>query len=224
MYTPYMTRPGRPTGVIILTILQVLTGILGIGLGTLLILAYLVVTALVGGGFLATALLLFVFVFFVLGILLFPLAYGLWAGKGWAWGLSIVVAIIGIICGVLSLVSSLVSGGLTLENAANIVVALGLIILFLLTLVYLSTRNVRAFFGRAGGIAFGRQMVPAPTGPPYMPQTQPTYTQPPPQQAYYQQQGVYPQSTPWATIACSYCGAPNHPAANFCDSCGNRLR
>jgi len=215
-----MPRPGRPIGVTILTILQVISGIGDIGLGILLIFAYVVSTALVGGGFLATALLLLGFVAFGLGILSFALAYGLWAGKGWAWGLSIVGAIIGLIFGVLSLVSSLVSGGLTLENIADLVP----IILCLLILVYLSTRNVRAFFGRAGGIAFGRQMVPAPGGPPYMPQTQPTYTQPPPQQAYYRQQEVYPQSTPWATIACSYCGAPNHPAANFCDSCGNRLR
>ena len=213
-----MTRPGRPIGVTILTILQVISGIGDIALGTLLIFVYFVFTAL--GGFFAIALLVLGFVAIGLGIFSFALAYGLWAGKGWAWVLSIVGAIIGLIFGVLSLVLSLVSGGLTLENIAELVP----IILYLLILVYLSTRNVRAFFGRAGGIAFGRQMVPAPGGPPYMPQTQPPYTQPPPQQAYYQQQGVYPQSTPSATIACSYCGAPNHPAANFCDSCGNRLR
>lgn len=213
-----MTRPGRPIGVTILTILQVISGIGDIALGSLLIFVYFVFTAL--GGFFAIALLVLGFVAIGLGIFSFALAYGLWAGKGWAWVLSIVGAIIGLIFGVLSLVFSLVSGGLTLENIAELVP----IILYLVILVYLSTRNVRAFFGRAGGIAFGRQMVPPPGGQPYMPQTQPTYTQPPPQQAYYQQQGVYPQSTPGATIACSYCGAPNHPAATFCDSCGNRLR
>lgn len=218
-----MTRPGRPIGVTILTILQVISGIGEIALGTLLILAYVVFTALVGGGFLATAFLLLAFVAFGLGILSFALAYGLWAGKGWAWGLSIVGAIIGLVFGILSLVSSLVSVGLTLENIANLVTDLVPIILYFLILVYLNTRNVRAFFGRAGGIAFGRQMVPAQGAPPFMPQTQPTYTQPP-QQASYQQQAAYPQSTPWATISCSYCGAPNQSAANFCDNCGNRLR
>lgn len=202
-----MTRPGRPIGVTILTILQVISGIGDIALGTLLIFVYFVFTAL--GGFFAIALLVLGFVAIGLGIFSFALAYGLWAGKGWAWVLSIVGAIIGLIFGVLSLVLSLVSGGLTLENIAELVP----IILYLLILVYLSTRNVRAFFGRAGGIAFGRQMVPAPGGPPFMPQTQPPYTQPP------SQQGAYSPS-----IACSYCGTPNHPAANFCDSCGNRLR
>jgi hypothetical protein len=215
-----MSRPGRPIGVTILTILQVISGIGDIALGTLLILAYIVATTIVGGGFLATALLLLGFVAFGLGILSFVLAYGLWAGKGWAWVLSIVGGIIGLILGVLSLASSLASGGLTLETIAEVVP----IILYLVILVYLSTRNVRAFFGRAGQIAFGPQMGPAPGGPSYMPQTQPTYAQPPSRQPYYQQQGVYPQPTPSGTIACSYCGAPNNPAANFCDNCGTRLQ
>lgn len=213
-----MPRPGRPIGVTILTILQVISGIGDIGLGILLIFAYVVSTALVGGGFLATALLLLGFVAFGLGILSFALAYGLWAGKGWAWGLSIVGAIIGLILGVLSLVSSLVSGGLILEEIVGFVP----IILYLLMIVYLNTRNVRAFFGRAGGI--GRQRAPWPGGPPYMPQAQPPYFQPSPQQPYYQQQGGYPQSTPSATITCSYCGTPNNSSTNFCDRCGNRLR
>jgi hypothetical protein len=201
-----MTRPGRPLGVTILTILQVISGIGDIALGALLIFVYVVFAAL--GGLLAIALLVLGVVAIGLGIFSFVLAYGLWAGKGWAWVLSIVGAILGLIFGVLSLVVSLVSGGLTLEEIAELVP----IILYLLILVYLSTRNVRAFFGRAGGPTFGQQMVPPPGGPPYMPQTQPTYTQPP-QQAYYQQ-----------SITCSHCGAPNHPAASFCDNCGNRLR
>jgi uncharacterized membrane protein (DUF2068 family) len=219
LYTPYVTRPGRPVGVIVLTILQVLGGIGDIVLGALLILAYVVVSTFVGGGLIAAAVLLLSIVAFVIGILSFVLAYGLWAGKGWGWVLSIVAAIIGIVFGVLALVSSLASGGLTLANVADLVP----IILYLIILVYLNTRNVRAFFGRAGGISFGRQMAPAPGGSPYMPQPQPPYNQPPPQ-AYYQQQGTYPQATPSGTIACSYCGAPNNPAANFCDNCGNRLR
>ena len=220
MYPPYMTRPGRPVGVTVLTILQILGGIGDIAVGILLILAYVVVTALVGGGFLATGLLLLGFVAFGLGVLSFALAYGLWAGKGWAWGLSIVGAIIGLIFGVLSLASALVSGGLTAETLADLVP----IILYLVILVYLNTRSVRAFFGRTGGVAFARALAPPPGGQPYMPQTQSSYVQPPPQQPYYQQQGAFPQSSGWGTIACSYCGALNHSAANFCDRCGNRIR
>ena len=216
-----MTRPRRPTGVTILTILQVISGIGEILLGALLILGYIVATVIVGGGFLATALLLLGFVAFGLGILSFALAYGLWTGKGWAWGLSFVGAIIGLIFGVFSLVSTLVSGGLTLGNIAAIVAGIIPLILYLLIIVYLNTRNVRAFFGRT--TTFGPQMGPGPVGSPYMPQTQPAYAQRP-QQAYYQQQGTYPQSTPVGTVACSYCGAPNNPSANFCDNCGNRIR
>jgi hypothetical protein len=73
-------------------------------------------------------------VLIVLALLYLGLAWGLWTGKGWAWVLSLIIAVLGII---VSLVS-LVGGGL----GAFVVLVLDGIIVF-----YLFTPNVRAFFG-----------------------------------------------------------------------------
>jgi hypothetical protein len=215
-YPAYVTRPGRPVGIVVLTILQVLTGIAEIAGGLLLILAYFVVTAILGGGLLAIGVLALGIVAFVIGVFSFILAYGLWAGKGWAWVLSIAGAVIGLVFGVLSIVAAFLYGGFTLDILGYLVP----VVLYVIILVYLSTRNVRAFFGRGGGIAYARAAVPPPMAQPYM--QQPSYVQPPAQQPYYQQ--TVPQPSSWGTIACPYCGAPNSAGAGFCDRCGNRLR
>ncbi len=215
LYAPFMIRIRRPVGVTILTILQIISGIGDILIGTLLILAYAVATALIGGGPLPTAFLLLAIVAFGLGIFSFALAYGLWAGKGWAWGLSVIGAIIGLTLGAISLAV----GGLTLESFTSLLP----IVLYALILVYLNTGNVRAFFGRTGGIAAVRTVVPASGDQPYMPVTQSPYPQPAIQQPYYPQ-GPFPQPTPWGASVCPNCGTPNQPGANFCDRCGTRLR
>jgi hypothetical protein len=216
---PYMTRPGRPVGVTILTILQIFSGIGDLIIGAvLLILA--VLAGLVVGGALATAVFLLDFVVMGLGIFSFGLAYGLWTGKGWAWILSVIGAIIGIVLGVLTIALSLVGGSRILASLGSLVP----IALYALILAYLSTRNVRAFFGRVSGVALVRPAVPASVGQPYVPSTQSPYPQPSVQQPYYPQPEAFPQPATWGTIACASCGAPNQPGANFCDRCGTRLR
>ena len=228
MAVPYVIRPARPFGVLVLTILQIISGIGDLFLGIILLLAYAVVSALIGGGFLGTAFLLLGMVAFGLGIFSFALAYGLWTGKGWAWGLSIIGALIGLALGVLGLAL----GGLTIESLTNLIP----IILSALVLVYLNTDAVRAFFGRSVGIATVRPVVPAAGGPPYLPVTQSQYPQPSvpppyypqPQQATFPQPAVqqpyYPQPSPWEVGFCRNCGSPAQPGANFCDRCGARLR
>lgn len=225
MAIPYAVRPGRPLGIMILTILEIISGIGDIVLGVILLLAYALFSVLPGGGFLGTAFLLLGMVAFGLGIFSFALAYGLWTGKGWAWGLSIIGALIGLSLGVFGLAL----GNLTVESLANLIP----IILSALVLVYLNTGAVRAFFGRSVGIATVRPVVPAAGGPPYLPvtQSQPSVPQPyypPPQQATFPQptvqQPYYPQPTPLEVWFCRNCGAPAQPGVNFCDRCGACLR
>lgn len=212
-----MIRPTRPTGVTILTVLQILSGIGDILIGTILLFATLVLGVL-GGGVLAPAFLLLGLLAFAMGIFSFVLAYGLWTGKGWAWILSIIGAIIGLVLGVLGLFV----GGLTLESLADLVP----IILSVLILAYLNTNTVRAFFGRPVRMPLfrpvARPMVPAP----YPPMAQPPYPQPPIQQPYYPQPppGSVAQPTPWNAGICPNCATPFQLGANFCDRCGTRLR
>jgi hypothetical protein len=214
-YPAYVTRPGRPVGIVVLTILQILSGIAEIAGGLLLLLAYFVVNAILGAGLLAIGVLALGIVAFIIGVFSFILAYGLWTGKGWAWVLSIIGGIIGLVFGVLSVVAAFLYGGFTWDILGYLVP----VVLYLIILAYLMTRNVRAFFGR--GVAYARMPVP-PMGQPYMQQPQQPYVPPPAQQSYYQQRGVPQQS--WGTIACPYCGAANSPNAGFCDRCGTRLR
>lgn len=216
LYAANMTRPGRPAGVTVLTILQIISGLGDIAIGLVLFILAVLAGVLIGGP-LVTLLFLLDFVIIGLGIFSFALAYGLWKGKRWAWTLSVIGSIIGIILGVSTLVVSFVEGSGLAGSLANIVP----IALYVIILAYLNSGNVRAFFGRTGGFALMRPSVQAPVGQPYVPPTQSPYPQPSVQQPYYQQSS--PQPTPWGPIACANCGAPNQPGANFCDRCGTRL-
>lgn len=146
MNPPYAPRPARPVGVGVLTILQIFSGIYLVAVG-----AVLVILAVIGGVPIGNpvAILLFLlnFVAIALGIFSFIMAYGLWTGKGWAWTLSLIGAIIGIILGVPSLVAYFVERAGLVGILANIVP----IALYVLILAYLNSGNVRALFVRTGG-------------------------------------------------------------------------
>jgi zinc-ribbon domain len=220
---PYMARPGRPIGVTILTILEIIIGIGDVSIGVVLLILALVSGILVGGA-VATALFLIDFVVIGLGIFSLVLAYGLWTGKGWAWTLSVVGAIVGIILGVLVVAVNLAGGSGILESLSSSPrEPLVPIAVYALILACLSTRNVRGFFGRLGGVAF-RPAVPASVGQPYVPLTQSPYSQSSVQQPYYLQPEAFPQPPTWGPIACANCGTPNQLGVNFCDRCGTRLR
>jgi hypothetical protein len=149
---PYLTRPGRhpgrPVGVNIVTLLEIIIGIGDVIIGAVLLVLALIAGVLVGGA-LATALFLIDFVVIGLGIFSLVLAYGLWTGKRWAWILSVIGAIIGIVLGVLVIAVSLVEGSGILESLSSSPrQPLVPIIVYGLILAFLSTRNVRTFFGR----------------------------------------------------------------------------
>jgi hypothetical protein len=147
-----MTRPGRnpgrPVGVTIVTILEVIIGIGDVIIGSVLLFLALIAGVL-GGGAVATALFLIDLVVIGLGVFSLVLAYGLWTGKRWAWILSVIGAIIGVILGVLVIAVSLAGGSGILESLSSSPrQPLVPIVVYGLILACLSTRNVRTFFGR----------------------------------------------------------------------------
>lgn len=100
-----MAEKKRPTGVTILVVLEVLTGLSmllgGMGMMTLGALGGMMeVPAFLGmmAGFIGVAFLIF-------GIISFVLAYGLWTAKGWAWTFSLVFAVLGIIFALIQIVA-----------------------------------------------------------------------------------------------------------------------
>ncbi len=225
----YLPHQPRPIGVTVLTILQIISGMINILIATLILAVYFLALAIFGLFFSAAfgffliplALLLFVF-----GIFSFILAYGLWTGRGWAWTASIILAVIGLAVGLLGLVF----GGL-----ANIAT----VILYALILVYLNTNGVRWWFGRPlrfpapGPFRAPQSGVWYP--PPVTPSSQIQFPNPAYQQGPIQQQPFpqpyYPRSPSsmvqptllWSPRGCPRCGDRVGSGAGFCIRCGSRL-
>ena len=91
----------------------------------------------------------------VVGLLYLGLAWGLWTGKGWAWILSLLLAVLGIIFSLISLVRG--------AFGPLIVLILDAIIVF-----YLFRPNVRTFFGE-----YKSTTMPPPATQPIQSTTQP---------------------------------------------------
>jgi hypothetical protein len=217
-------RPPRPTGVTILTVLQIIVGFIDILLGIILLALYAFSLTFLGMGFstgFAFLLIPLALASFAFGFISFVLAYGLWNGRQWAWTSTMIISIIGLIVGIV---------GLIFGSLANVLP----VIFYGLILAYLSTANVRAFFGRPVG-----PRLSAPRGAPiYPPQPPPPYPQagyqpmvyPPTALAGPVPQTYYPQppqpsfQQPGALGSCPSCGSPLAYYASFCDRCGTRVR
>lgn len=134
----------RPLGITLLAVLHVLKAIfLLLGGIALIALGAFVRRGLFGiPRFLTGAVTLVGVVLLVVGLLYLGVARGLWTGKGWAWILSLLMALLGLI---LSL-ASLAIGGL----GAIVVLILDSAIVY-----YLFRPNVRAFFS-------GQKTIPEP--------------------------------------------------------------
>jgi hypothetical protein len=140
------TSKTRPTGVTIIAILNVISGIVmlagGVGLaaiGSILptmttldpnASGQLAVAGLLGVGGIAVGGILI-----ILGIISFVVAWGLLKGKGWAWNVTLILSIISIVIGIISLVAG------NFGSIVNIIIA-GIII------YYLYRPHVKAFFGK----------------------------------------------------------------------------
>jgi uncharacterized membrane protein HdeD (DUF308 family) len=107
----------RPLGVTIVAILTAIGGLifLSSGLGLLII----------GFGFLLL----------VLGIAYLVMAYGLWNGRGWAWTITLILSMIGIIVAIATIVAGNVSAVIN-------------IIIHAVVIYYLYRPNVKAYFGK----------------------------------------------------------------------------
>jgi len=139
-----MAGTPRPTGVAVLSILAAIGGILCIiGAAALGILAgameELIETILIeyGSGlipgaseFIAAMVMVIAAVAAIFGILYLIAAYGLWTGMGWAWWLTIILSILGIIGGILSLPGGIIT-----------------IIIDILIIYYFTRPHVKEFFG-----------------------------------------------------------------------------
>ena len=141
-----MAGTPRPTGVSVLAILAALGGILClIGGAVLGILAGAMeefiesaiedygATIIPGAGeFISAIVLAIAAVAAIVGILALIDAYGLWIGAGWAWWLTIILSILGIIGGIMSLPGGIIS-----------------IIIDALIIYYFTRPHVKEFFGMA---------------------------------------------------------------------------
>jgi uncharacterized membrane protein HdeD (DUF308 family) len=107
----------RPLGVTIIAILTIIGGIIFLASGLVLL--------IVGIGIVLLA----------LGIAYLVMAYGLWKGKGWAWTITLILSVIGIILGIVSIA------------VGNIGAIIGIIISGVV-IYYLYRPNVKAFFGK----------------------------------------------------------------------------
>jgi len=149
----YPTTRQRPLGVTILAILAILFGILNLlaAVGSFLLAGVLSMEDVVEQveGVIPEALIEavpFLFgalgvVFLIVAIILFVLAYGYLKGRGWAWTVTIVLAVISIVLGVVGWV---LSG----FNPAGLVSMLINILVPLIIVIYLNTREAKAWFGK----------------------------------------------------------------------------
>jgi hypothetical protein len=128
-------KPNRPTGVTVLAILEILGGLAGLGIGAAFIGSVSTLRSALG----AFAL--------IVGILSLVLGIGFLGGKGWAWTLGIVV-------GVLNIISSLVQTALG-SYSSIIGIIFPIIIIY-----YLMRPHVKAFFGKGPATSGGIQPPP----------------------------------------------------------------
>ena len=121
-----MQKQSRPFGVTIIAILIIIAGVISllIGIGSVAI------GPLIGLVFVVTGA-----ISLALGVAYLVMAFGLWKGKGWAWTISTIVLIIGII-------------SLPRRSAGDIVSSIVSIAINAVILYYLFRPHVKAYFGK----------------------------------------------------------------------------
>jgi len=152
-----MTTISRPLGITLLAVLHILQAVLLL-LGGIALMA---LGAFVARGvfgmprFMHGVVSVIGVVLLILALLYLGLAWGLWTGKGWAWTLSLILAVLGIIISLLGLLRG----------------RLGILIVLILDAVivyYLFRPNVRTFFGeyKPRPLPTPTQAVPTTQSPP----------------------------------------------------------
>lgn len=113
----------RPFGVTLIAILAVLGGLGSLFSGLAIIVVIPIVGLILGG------------ILIVIGIAYFAVSYGLWKGLEWAWIITLIVSVLGIIVGL----ASLIVGNM---GAIFHVIVNGIVI------YYLYRPHVKAYFGK----------------------------------------------------------------------------
>ncbi|MFW9800118.1 MAG: hypothetical protein ACFFD9_06770 [Candidatus Thorarchaeota archaeon] len=117
---------GKPTGVLILAIIELIFALSWIAVGALLLMA--------GTGTLLDILLMFMAFFpLLIGVIGLILFYGIWTTKGWAWMWTLIIGLLGIVA------------GLTASNIFDLMNLLGLGLSVILV-IYLLMPGVRSHF------------------------------------------------------------------------------
>jgi uncharacterized membrane protein HdeD (DUF308 family) len=111
------SRINRPLGVTIIAVLTAIGGIIFLASGAALL--------LIGIGI----------IFLALGIAYLVMAYGLWTGKPWAWTITLILSVIGIILAGISI---------SFGNIGSILS----IIIHAVVIYYLYRPNVKVYFGK----------------------------------------------------------------------------
>jgi lysylphosphatidylglycerol synthetase-like protein (DUF2156 family) len=146
------SKPSRPTGVTILAVLSILSGLAllfagGAALGASATFATQLgvasgIAAAIGA------------VLLVLGIIYLAVAAGFLGAKGWSWTLALIAYIVGIILTITQI---------ALAPSANLAGNIVGLIFALLILYYLFRPNVRAYFGKGGTLPMGATKTPSTT-------------------------------------------------------------
>jgi hypothetical protein len=154
----------RPTGVTIISILVIISGVVLlfgglslIGAGALFYITSTDVSNNTSGfypmaPFFGIAFLSIGSILLIIGIVYIIMSYGLLKGKGWAWSITIIVTIISIVIQIISgFTNSIITS--TITNHANSIITstLGPIIgiaINIIILYYLYRPHVKAFFGK----------------------------------------------------------------------------
>ena len=136
-----MEGPHRPIGITILAVLETIGALVLLALGAMVVLLGAAVLVAIGLGEASLGVALSEIVVFVggfillLGVIELVIAWGLWKGQGWAWTVALIVAVLGIIGGVIAIVSG------SLYNIVTL--AIQVIIVY-----YLYRPEVKAYFGK----------------------------------------------------------------------------
>jgi len=144
-------KPPRPTGVTIIAILSILFGLGGLVLGGILLAASAIIGTIdisttypqlamynLTSATIATLIGIVGAVFLILGILDLVVGIGFLGGRGWAWILGMIVAILNIIGGI---------GQIFVSPGTGIV----WLLIWIGLLYYMTRPRVKAFFGKAPG-------------------------------------------------------------------------
>ena len=138
------TLKDRPTGVVVLAVLQFLGALSTLGIG----IAFVSSGFVTGFGSNYASIIDFGYVMIVLGLLGFLAAWGLWSAKRWAWALTIALTVLGILISIFGIgiaLASITFGGVTITTGPIVGIFVALFILY-----YLTRSEVRAYFRKSG--------------------------------------------------------------------------